>query len=262
MPKGSATSTASQSFRARFLLVALSVFGTVWAAPLAAEDCVVLEDFSASAPGEFPKGWTPRDKSGAGVYTVQKEGAKMFVRARAAGPKTNGNGVEADRPADWDIQKYPVLRWQWRARVFPRGADEQKGKEDSALGVYIGFCPPEDKAFCERSVKGQLGIADSLSMTKALFSKGIGSLKYIWSERLPKGFEFERARKSVKVLESGPAANPDQWVEERVHVGADYRKRLGVEKLMNPAGLAILTDSDDTQSVAEGDYANFRVCTE
>ena len=29
---------------------------------------------------------------------------------------------------------------------------------------------------------------------------------------------------------------------------------------MKPAGIAVLTDADDTRSRAEGDYANFRVC--
>src|SRR5262249_30818835 len=156
----------------------------------------------ASAPSEFPKGWTPRDKSGTGVYTVQTERNKLFVRARAEGPKAKGNGIEADRPVNWDIEKYPFLRWRWRPRVFRSGADEHNGKEDSALGVYIGFCPSEERAFCERSVKGQLGWSDSLAMTRMFFSKGIGSLKYIWSEQLAKGFEFQRARKTVKVLES------------------------------------------------------------
>ncbi|HEX2387450.1 MAG TPA: DUF3047 domain-containing protein, partial [Candidatus Binatia bacterium] len=204
-------------------------------------------------------------KSGSNVYRVMKEGNTQFVRAHAAGPKSSGNGVEADRPVNWDIEKYPVLRWRWRPHVFPRGADEQKGKEDSALGVYIGFCPPNDREFCERSVRGQLGFGDSLSIARSLMSKGVGSLKYIWSERLPKGLEFERSRKLVKVLESGVPANRDAWVEERVDVAADYKRRLGSGKLLSPAGLAILTDADDTHSIdaasqAEGDYADFRIC--
>ena len=79
------------------------------------------------------------------------------------------------------------------------------------------------------------------------------------------GLEFERGRKLVKVLESGMPKNRDQWVEERVDVAADYRRRFKADKLLNPIGISILTDSDDTQSdnpqsVAEGDYANFRIC--
>jgi hypothetical protein len=90
-------------------------------------------------------------------------------------------------------------------------------------------------------------------------------LKYIWSERLAKGFEFDQQRKAVKVLESGVPTNRDQWVEERVDIAADYRRRFGVQMVLNPVGLSILTDSDDTQadngsSTAEGDYADFKLC--
>ena len=225
-----------------------------------AEQCITLEDFSSSKVGSFPAGWTPREKSGAKVYTVAKEGDMFFVHARAEGDKSAGNGVEADRPVKWNLQEYPILRWKWRPRAFPRGANEQSGKDDSALGVYIGFCPPEDVGLCERSVKGQLSLTDRIKLPKLLFSKGAGSLKYIWSEQLPKGSEFENNRKAVKVLESGPPKNRDQWVEEQVDVASDYRKRFGVQTVLNPVGISVLTDSDDTQSVAEGDYADFKVC--
>jgi hypothetical protein len=199
------------------------------------------------------------------VYVVAKEGNTVFVRARATGPRSAGNGIEADRPVKWNIEEYPVLRWQWRPRLFPREANEQTGKDDSALGVYIGFCPPADLTLCERSVKGELRLRDRIALPKLLLSKGAGSLKYIWSERLPKGLEFDQGRKAVKVLESGAPANPDPWRQERVDVASDYRRRFGAEKLLNPIGLSILTDSDDTQSdaaasVAEGDYADFKLC--
>ena len=92
-------------------------------------------------------------------------------------------------------------------------------------------------------------------------------MKYIWSERLAKGFEFDKQRKAVKVLESGAPNNRDRWVQERVDVGSDYRRRFRVDQLLNPVGISILTDSDDTQSenpsnLAEGDYADFKVCRE
>ena len=186
-----------------------------------------------------------------------QEGGQFFVRARAAGAKSTGNGSEADRPVKWNIEEYPILRWKWRARVLPKGSDEQSGKDDSALGVYIGFCPPADLALCERSVNG-----DRIAQAKLVFNKGVGSLKYIWSERLAKGLEFDKGRKAVKVLESSAPANRDQWMEERVDVAADYRRRFGADKALNPIGLSILTDSDDTQSAAEGDYADFRICRE
>ena len=77
-----------------------------------------------------------------------------------------------------------------------------------------------------------------------------------------KDFEFDKGRKAVKVLESGTPANRDQWVEERVNIASDYRRRFRVEKVLDPIGLSLLTDADDTQSLAEGDYADFRLCRE
>ncbi|HEY3150742.1 MAG TPA: DUF3047 domain-containing protein [Candidatus Binatia bacterium] len=246
--------------RVQILGIAVAAIAGALAGPLRAEQCIVLEDFSSSTLNSFPPGWKPREEPGRNVYVVVKEGDMLFVRARATGTRAAGNGIEADRPVKWNIEEYPILRWQWRPRVFPRGADEYSGKDDSALGLYIGFCPPEDLALCERSLKGQLGLGDRIALPKLLLTKGVGSLKYIWSERLAKGFEFDKGRKAVKVLESGVPTNRDQWVEERVDIAADYRRRFGVQKLLNPIGLSILTDSDDTQSLAEGDYADFKLC--
>jgi hypothetical protein len=241
--------------RARLLGIVVAAIASALAVPSHAQQCVTLEDFSSSTPNSFPAGWTPREEAGRKVYTVMKEGEMLFVRARSVGA-----GIEADRPVKWNIQEYPILRWQWRPRVFPRGANEYNGKDDSVLGVYIGFCPPEDVDFCERSIRGKLSFSDRLMLPKLMFSKGVGSLKYIWSEQLAKGFEFENGRKAVKVLESGVPANRERWVQARVNVAAEYRKRLGGEKLLNPVGISILTDSDDTQSEAEGDYADFQIC--
>lgn len=239
------------------MVAVIALFAWVMIPAARAEQCTTLENFASSRPNTFPNGWKPREEAGQNVYKVMQENGQFFVRGHAAGPKSAGNGIEADRAVKWNIEEYPILRWKWRARVFPRGADEQSGKDDSAVGVYIGFCPAEDLAACERSVKG-----DRIAQAKLFLNKGVGSLKYIWSERLPKGLEFDQGRKAVKVLENGPPAGRDQWVEERVNVGADYRRRFSADKALNPIGLSILTDADDTQSEAEGDYADFRICRE
>jgi Protein of unknown function (DUF3047) len=240
----------------KFVIIAIIA---ALAGPVRAEECIILEDFSSSKLNSFPSGWTPREEAGRKVYLITREGDMHFVRARATGSRSAGNGIEADRPVKWNIEEYPILRWQWRPREFPRGANEHTGKDDSVLGVYIGFCPPESLDLCERSLKGTLSITDQLALPRLLLRKGVGSLKYIWSGQLPKDFEFER-RKAVKVLESGAPASRDQWVEERVDVASDYQGRFGVQKLLNPVGISILTDADDTQTSAEGDYADFRVC--
>jgi hypothetical protein len=64
----------------------------------------------------------------------------------------------------------------------------------------------------------------------------------------------------VIVLRSGPPSAREAWVEERVNALEDYTRLFGEPPAVKPAGIAVLTDADDTRSRAEGDYANFRVC--
>jgi len=40
----------------------------------------------------------------------------------------------------------------------------------------------------------------------------------------------------------------------------EFKRRFDESAPPTPAGIAVLTDSDDTTSYAAGDYANFRVC--
>jgi hypothetical protein len=64
----------------------------------------------------------------------------------------------------------------------------------------------------------------------------------------------------VRVLRSGLPAKKGEWVEERVNARDDYKKYFDVQETPKPAGIAVLTDSDDTSSSAQGDYASFRAC--
>jgi hypothetical protein len=87
-------------------------------------------------------------------------------------------------------------------------------------------------------------------------------VKYIWSERVPVGARLSSnmGLTQVLVLRSGPPSAPEAWVEERVNALEDYTRLFGGPPAVKPAGIAVLTDADDTRSRAEGDYANFRVC--
>ena len=193
-----------------------------------AQECTVLEDFSGSKSNSFPAGWKPREEAGKNVYVLAKDGDMFFVRARATDGKSSGNGSEADRPVKWNIEEYPILSWKWRPRVFPRGGEEQNGKDDSVLGVYVGFCPPDDVTVCERAVKGQLGLSDRISLSRLYLTKGAGSLKYIWSEQLSKGLEFERGGKAVKVLEHEIEYDPAMFDLTKAGVQArSLKKDLG-----------------------------------
>jgi len=153
------------------------------------------------------------------------------LRARA-----KGLGVQAAREHDWDIAKYPVLAWRWRPIEFPKGGDEREsGTNDSALAVYM--LVPYSKI------------------------RGPKAVKYIWSEKVPVGTKLESnmGLTKVRVLRTG-AGKKGEWIEERVNARDDYAKLFDTKDVPKPAGIGVLTDSDDTSSTASGDYADFRVC--
>jgi hypothetical protein len=201
------------------------------AQPAAADACIVLEDFARSKVGAFPQGWQVRKDEGKGVYTVQEEGGKRFLRA-----VSKGLGVQAARetPA-WNLETHPVLAWSWRAREFPRGADERKSEtNDSALAVYMAV--PYSKV------------------------RGPKAMKYVWSEKVPTGTALtsNSGLTQVRVVQTGAAR--DGWVEERANALKDWKTAFKESATPKVGGIAVLTDADDTKSTASGDYANFRAC--
>ena len=213
------------------LQVLLGGVPSVLLAQAPAGDCVVIDDFSSSKDGAFPEGWKPRKDSGRPAYAVHSEGGLRFLRATA-----KNLGIQAAKELkDWNLDQHPVVAWKWRPREFPKGANEQSGKNDSVLSVYAVF--PHSRI----SVK---------------------SVKYIWSEKVPVGTHLESSQglTQVIVLRSGPSEKPETWVVEKRNVVEDYKKLFNEAQVPKPIGIAVLTDSDDTKSSAEGDYADFKVC--
>jgi hypothetical protein len=195
-------------------------------------DCITLENFKSSTIGQFPAGWKPRKDAGREVYKVAEEGGIRFLRA-----VSKDLGIQAARQTpDWNLSARPVLAWSWRPRQFPKGSDERESsKNDSPLAVYM--------------------LVEHSRVT------GPKAVKYIWSERVPTGTHLtsNNGLTQVRVLRTGAAANG--WVEERVNVLEDFQKYFDEKSAPKPAGIAVLTDADDTKSTAAGDYANFRACT-
>jgi hypothetical protein len=208
--------------------------------PVAAlPECLIVEDFSKAKLGEFPSGWKARQDGSEAVYSVREEGGRRFLHAVA-----KNIGIQVAKQYDaWDINTYPVLAWWWRPVEFPAGADERAQKtQDSALAVYAVFPLPR------------------FSFVPLPNSLHPQSVKYVWSVGAPKDTHLAwRDTTQTHVLETGTARR-GEWVEERVNVLADYKRFFGASKAPNPVGIAVLTDSDDTQTSAQGDYADFRVC--
>jgi hypothetical protein len=195
-----------------------------------AEECVTVDNFSKGKVGEFPPDWKPRKDAGRDVYSIQDVDGLRFLRALA-----RGLGIQAAKQYEWEPKVYPMLAWSWRPVEFPQGSDERQSKtNDSAVAVYAVF------PHSPWSVK---------------------ALKYIWSGVVPVGTRLSSSAglTQVVVLRNG-ADRKGQWMEERVNVFEDYKKFFDETETPKASGIAVLTDADDTKSVAQGDYSNFRVC--
>jgi hypothetical protein len=202
----------------------------VLAAPAAAEDCVTIDNFSKGKVGEFPPDWKPRKDSGRDAYSIQEADGLRFLHAVA-----KNLGIQAAKQYEWDPKAYPMLAWSWRPIEFPKGSDERQSKtNDNAVSVYAVF------PHSPWSVK---------------------ALKYIWSAVVPVGTRLNSSAglTQVLVLRSG-TEKKGVWTEERVNVFEDFKKFFDETETPKASGIAVLTDSDDTKSTAQGDYANFRVC--
>lgn len=206
-----------------FCLVALSLI----AAP------PVRIDFQGDQIGRFPSAWNSKDMGEAQqVYSVQAEGERRFLHADA---RDVSRQIGYETKWVWVLKEMPLLRWQWRALIFPEGSDErQKKGNDSVLAIYVLF-----------------GRWPSMR-----------AIKYIWSDTLPLGTSLDSpyAKWSKMVVVRSRRAEAGQWITEERNVLADYNRLFGEGKESPVAnGIAILTDSDNTRSRAAGDYAYIEI---
>lgn len=211
-------------------LVITLVAAALLAAPAGAEECITVENFSKGKVGEFPSDWKPRKDAGREVYSVQEMDGLRFLRALA-----KGLGIQAAKEYEWDPKVYPMLAWSWRPVGFPAGSDERQSKtNDSAVSVYAVF--PHT-------------------------SWSVKTIKYIWSAVVPVGTRLSASAGLTQVLVIRNGTNrKGGWTEERVNILEDYKKFFDEAETPKASGIAVLTDSDDTKSTAQGDYANFRLC--
>jgi len=187
-----------------------------------------LETFEEYPPASFPQQWKVRGDEATArvVYQVAEENGNHFLHARAEKTDVQIGLTHACQPKD-----FPLLRWRWRVDQLPPGGNEKDVKtNDSAAAVYVVF--------------------DNRLMPRVI--------KYTWSATLPVGTQLDSPvywRAKVIVLESG-ASGLKQWRQETANFYQDYKNLFGAEP-GEVQGIAVLTDSDSTASVAEADYDDF-----
>lgn len=192
---------------------------------------MILDDFSKSKIGNFPKLWRTwpfqRDKA-AKVYKVAEEGGKLFIKAF----DDQDLSQQIFFNFNWQVEERPGLSWQWRVTKLPVGANESNdATNDSACGLYV-------------VVGRYTGNA----------------IKYVWSSTLAPGTVVTRhnGKLKIKVLDSGDK-KIGQWVGHSVNVMNDYQELFGSKLEKNPSGIGLLTDGNAMHKPAGCDYADFAI---
>ena len=189
-----------------------------------------------------PSAWriVARESGPDNYYRVTTEGGTTFVRARYVPPmKTAVLGwqmPEADR------KKAKTLRWTWRARTLPKGADEcRPGRGDSAAVAYVTW---------KRGLRYY-------------------TVKYVWTASGTKGAVCGQKRnlfvaQDTVVLEVGPPL--DTWRSVELDLRSEFRKHFadGDASAQVPdfVGIGIMSDGDQTQSESSADYGTFALVRE
>jgi hypothetical protein len=161
------------------------------------------------------------------------------------------------RPLEIDLEKTPILCWQWRIDAPVASADmTRKSGDDYAARVYLTFAVPPEQL--------SLGTRTKLTLARTIWGNQLpdAALNYIWDNRHPIGTLQHNAytdRARMLVLRSG-AGSAGRWVSERRNIVKDFQLAFG------PIGgqlrsLALASDTDNTGEDAHAGFADFRFVT-
>jgi hypothetical protein len=230
----------------------LPLFALVASAGLAqATDCTprAMPPFDASGAGGWahaPLSKLKRDTR----YAPAKEDGRSVLKATAQDAASAFVHLEPSDPA-----KRPFLEWSWRVPALIEKADNRDPKkEDSPARLIVGF--DGDKATLPDAEQRRFALAKTVSGRDAPFA----TIMYIWSNRDPVGMVIPSAHSEqlkMIVVESG-AGGVGAWRSYRRNLAEDYRLAFGAAP-GRMLGVAVMTDTDNTNARAEGHYGPIRL---
>ncbi len=180
--------------------------------------------------------WERKIFKGVTEYQVREEGGRVYLSSDS---KDSASGLYMKTNHEPSPDLY--LSWRWRVREFPKKRSPEtfsdRADDDFAARLYVIF------------------LASNLFRSDAL--------EYIWDEHLPAGTHADSPysdRIKLLVLQSGPSGESSGgWRQEERNPLADYEKLFG-KKPKHPIGIiALMSDSDSTQSQASADFSDISI---
>jgi hypothetical protein len=212
---------------------------------------LVVGKFSAATlQGSLPDGWQPltfKNIKNYTHYTLVKEDGIVVIKAQS-----NSAASGLIRNIKIDPAKYPVVTWRWKiVNILEKGDVTQKSGDDYPARLYITF--PYDPA--------ELSFSEKIKYEAARLFYGeyppSGAISYIWASKAPAGAVVPNPytdRAMMIVVQSG-ATRLNTWIDEKRNLAEDYQKAFG-RKPPVISGVAIMTDTDNTQESATAYYGD------
>jgi hypothetical protein len=201
--------------------------------------------FASRLPREFPfkeedalSEWQEKIFRGRVLYSIKVDKSDTYLRAYS---ENSASGIFYE--IKFDPKEFPMISWNWKVLKFPArpgvseiedSKDQWVEQDDYAARLYVIF--------------PRL----SFNLTKCL--------EYVWDKDMPVGTIITSPYSdNIKLIvaESG-RKNIDKWVYEERNVYEDYKKAFGSEP-GRVGAIAIMTDTDNTQSTAEAHYKELKV---
>ncbi|MEI8349098.1 MAG: DUF3047 domain-containing protein [Candidatus Omnitrophota bacterium] len=192
---------------------------------------IYLRQFTFNEDKALAK-WNKMILNGQVNYVLMKQGGNGFVEAlseKACSALYYRIGFK--------LKEYPVLSWKWKVLQFPdtSAAQSEDEKDDYAARVYVIF--------------------PFFSFSSSKF------IEYVWSPDLPVGtVKTNPKAKNVKMIvaRSGRSYG-GEWVSESRNVYDDYIKVFGAKPNRNVGAVAIMSDADQTKTVAEAAFDDIAI---
>lgn len=209
---------------------------------------ILLSSAPVLTPGGLPQGWEPLSFPKIEARTLYDWAASSgalhaFAEKSASGliARTAGSAAET-----------PILRWRWKiVKTLAQGDEHQKSGDDYAARVYVVFQYEPSQARLMTRLK--YGLIKRLRGEYPVHS----GISYVWANKLAQGESAPSpyTRRVMMVAARSGDAGAGEWRSQERNILEDYRRLFGKEPPPY-AGIAIMTDADDTKDTAEAWYAD------
>ena len=230
----------------------LLLLGAAQVSQLAAQPAAVTPFSAAAAGTAIPAPWAPvriNEHKVSTRYDLVSDDGVVVLHAKAD-KAASGLG----QPVRADVAATPWLSWRWKVDAPIAGADPSvSAREDAPARIVLEFDGDRTKlGLSDRAVDN---LSEKLSGRPLPFA----TLMYIFAERLPVGTVVANPHtKRIQMIVVDNGAGVRAWNAFSRNVREDYRRAFGQDP-QALLTLGVLTDTDNTGTVAEAWYGDLKL---